>query len=178
MNDRGYRMPALALLLLLLGGGVAGADEAPMLDGRLDDAAWAEAQVLEVGALADVAGTARVLVLPRAGELWIGVEVPEPPGPGMGFSAMIAPEGIERAADAVSLAYAPQDPRSPAYVARGTRGVGRAHYRMRAAAHVTGRTTWSVEAAVPLAVNGLKVDVRNQTMSNTEITQQIPGERP
>jgi hypothetical protein len=35
-----------------------------------------------------------------------------------------------------------------------------------------------ITTQLPHAVNGLKVDVRNQATSNTEITQQIPGERP
>jgi len=35
-----------------------------------------------------------------------------------------------------------------------------------------------ITTQLPLAVNGLKVEVRNQTTSNTEISQQIPGEVP
>jgi len=35
-----------------------------------------------------------------------------------------------------------------------------------------------ITTQLPLAVNGLKVEVRNQTTSNTEISQQIPVERP
>ncbi len=35
-----------------------------------------------------------------------------------------------------------------------------------------------ITTQLPLAVNGLKVDVRNQATSNTENTQQKPGERP
>ncbi|MGB5276450.1 MAG: hypothetical protein WBO16_17825 [Gammaproteobacteria bacterium] len=35
-----------------------------------------------------------------------------------------------------------------------------------------------ITTQLPLAVNGLKVDVRNETTLNTEITQQLPGERP
>ena len=35
-----------------------------------------------------------------------------------------------------------------------------------------------ITTQLPLAVSGLKVEVRNQTTSNTEISQQVPGKRP
>ncbi|NNJ95923.1 MAG: HlyD family efflux transporter periplasmic adaptor subunit [Gammaproteobacteria bacterium] len=35
-----------------------------------------------------------------------------------------------------------------------------------------------ITTQLPLAVHGLKVDVRNETTSNPEITQQVPGELP
>jgi RND family efflux transporter MFP subunit len=35
-----------------------------------------------------------------------------------------------------------------------------------------------ITTQLPLAVNGLKVEVRNLSTSNTEISQQIPGQRP
>ena len=35
-----------------------------------------------------------------------------------------------------------------------------------------------ITTQLPLAVNGLKVEVRNQTASNTELSQQMPGEQP
>jgi hypothetical protein len=35
-----------------------------------------------------------------------------------------------------------------------------------------------ITTQLPLAVNGLKVEVRNQTALNTELSQQMPGEQP
>ena len=35
-----------------------------------------------------------------------------------------------------------------------------------------------ITTQLPLAVNGLKVDIRNQTTSNTAVSQQTPGEQP
>ena len=35
-----------------------------------------------------------------------------------------------------------------------------------------------ITTQLPLAVNGLKVEVRNQATSNTELSQQMPGEQP
>ena len=156
MNRRAHpaisSIDRLLLLLLLLVAAVppAHADGAVVtIDGVLDDAAWDAAVPLEVEALAEgLQPEVRVLV--AAGRLWLAVAAGEAPGPGMGFSALVVPEDAAGAADAVTLAYAPQDPRSPAFVARGPAGVGRSTLRLEAAADVQGGTHWSVEAGVPL----------------------------
>ena len=123
------------------------------LDGRLDEAAWTEARLLPAQALSSDGASQppEVRVLAAEGRLWIGMRVAESPGPGMGFSALLAPESTVSAADAVAVAYAPQDPRGPRFVARGPRGVGRGVYRLEAAAHLEGRSHWSVEASIPFA---------------------------
>ncbi len=168
MERRPSRLSSIAPLLgilfggLLLGGGVRllpdaeAAEAAVTLDGRLDEASWTRGLALDVEPFEALAGdgdavTPRVVLSVADGRLWIGVAAAQAPGPGMGFSALIAGDGAAVAADGVAVAFAPQDIRSPRYVARGPRGVGRAIYRLEAVADVTSRDRWSVEAGVPLA---------------------------
>ncbi|MFV1959847.1 MAG: peptidylprolyl isomerase, partial [Planctomycetota bacterium] len=144
--------------------------EVPVLDGRLDDAVWAKAARLEAEALvlpqpaatldAKVPGGREtkpvVKLLVAGGRLWIGVELPEGPGPGTGLGALLAPEGTASAAGALSLAYAPQDPRTPRFVVRGPRGVGRGAYRLEGAIDLRGGERSSVELSLPLGDLGLE----------------------
>jgi cyclophilin family peptidyl-prolyl cis-trans isomerase len=135
-----------------------------VLDGRPDEPGWTEALVLPaqevtVPALAaaaldpqpaTAAVTPEVRVTLSDGRLWIGVRVAEAPGTAMGLRAMLAPDGIRTAAEALALSYSPQDLRSPLYTARGPQGVGRALYGIEGAADVARGDAWSLEFAIPL----------------------------
>jgi peptidyl-prolyl cis-trans isomerase B (cyclophilin B) len=162
----------LVLALLLLPG-IALAEEAVerqvpvveglVLDGIDDEAGWKSAVVLKgeeielrdpkVGLFAT---HPYVRVVVDGGRLWLALSLPEPVGPGVGFSAMVAPAGVASAKDATWLAFAPQSIRSPRYVARSPRGAGRQTIRLAAALGDPNPISWSVEAAVPLADLGLE----------------------
>jgi peptidyl-prolyl cis-trans isomerase B (cyclophilin B) len=135
--------------------------EGLVLDGALTEAAWASAPEIPVAPVASARGTAstkppRVRVLASKGRLWLGVEAAEDPGVGMGVDAMVATEGTATAADATALAYKPQDPRVPRYVARGKKGAGRGVYRVAGAVDLAKDDLWSLELAVPLADLGVE----------------------
>ncbi len=108
--------------------------------------------------------TPDVRIVASGGRLHVRAEVAEPPGFGMGVSLMLAPdrqgegggfESVTSAAEAVALAYAPQDIQNPRFVARGPRGIGRATYRFDGTAEVSRSSTWSVEVSVPFADLGV-----------------------
>jgi cyclophilin family peptidyl-prolyl cis-trans isomerase len=168
--DRRLR-PLLALVLALAPAATAVADDVALsraegmtLDGRLDEPGWGTAPRIEVlpfrapprtGPTVPVDVTPVVRLLVADGSLWIGVETPQDPGIASGVKGMIAPagaaEGAASAADAFAFAYMPVDVRSPTYVARGPRGVGRATYRLRGAADLRDPAATRIEVAIPLA---------------------------
>lgn len=97
----------------------------------------------------EVAPTVRVGL--QDGRLLFGVSMAEDPGGSIGMHLMVAPEGTESAAAATSIDIRPVALRAPRYRALGPRGVGRAHYRIEAAADITQSGRWTLEAGVPIA---------------------------
>lgn len=131
------------------------------LDGRADEAGWQQALVLTCDTVqapapppADkpVALTPRVRVAQQAGHLWIGVTADEDPGMGVGLRLLVGAGDLASAADALAIAYAPQDLRVSRFSVRGAKGTSRsAHYRVQGAVHVAERGRWSLEVALPLS---------------------------
>ena len=138
----------------------AGAEEPPgpiavpkatglTLDGKPTEDAWGKAASIPADPASDVATTVKVLA--ADGRLWIAVSAAEDPGFPIGVLVKTAPDGVATAAEAVSLAYKPLDPRAPRYDVSGPRGTGRAAYRFQGAADLSQGGTWTIEAAVPFA---------------------------
>jgi hypothetical protein len=138
----------------------AGAEEPPApiavpaaagltLDGKPSEEAWTKAAAIPADATAGV--QAGVKVLAADGRLWLAVSAEEDPGFPIGLVAKVAPEGVAAAADAVSAAYKPLDPRAPRYDVTGPKGTGRATYRFAAASDLSRGGAWTVEAAIPFA---------------------------
>lgn len=127
------------------------------LDGKPDEAAWAQAARLPVAAIeVPTPGGMRELtpdvrVLSVEGRLVIAVTCAEDPGTSMGLHLMCAPEAAKSAADAVSIDYRPVEPRAPRLHVLGPSGVGRAHYRVEGAAAWKQAGRWSLELGVPWA---------------------------
>lgn len=173
-------MPRLTLFLgaaaLLLGPSPAlAADPEPLavpllagfaLDGRPDEPAWKDALLLPADPVSvppAPPGTEPVRLVPDVrvaqseGRLWFGVSMAEDPGMGMGLRVLIGPDGIASAAEAVQIAFAPQDVRSARWTVRGPRGLTREKaYRAEGAADAQRRGSWSLEVALPLDDLALK----------------------
>src|SRR5262245_48746812 len=109
------------------------------LDGSPKEPAWASAAVIpcEANETNGVRVQPNVRVLASAGRLFVAVDVAEDPSEFVGVRMMVGAEGMKSSADALQLAYSPQDPRSPRYTARGSRGVGRETYRVAGAADLS-----------------------------------------
>jgi cyclophilin family peptidyl-prolyl cis-trans isomerase len=117
------------------------------LDGTIE-AAWSGAATIPCEAVDGVQPTVRVAA--SSGRLWLAAEVPEDPGSSAAVRWVVGPEGTASSADALSLAFAPQEPRGPRYVARGAAGAGRAAYRFAGAMRLSEAGTWSAETALPI----------------------------
>ena len=87
----------------------------------------------------------------QEGRLLFGVSMAEDPGGSIGMHLMVAPEGTESAAQAISIDVRPMALRAPRYRALGPRGVGRGHYRVEAAVDISQAGRWTLEAGVPIA---------------------------
>jgi peptidyl-prolyl cis-trans isomerase B (cyclophilin B) len=162
-------LPCLLAALVLTGARPAAADEefvAPtaaglVLDGRVDEDAWAGAARLPAGRIDVVLPppatgeraplTPDVRLLTAAGWLHVAVRAEEDPGTAIGIHLVVADDDADSAAEAVSLGYRPVELRAPLYAVRGPRGVGRSHYRIEGAADTSRAGFWSIEARVPLA---------------------------
>lgn len=94
--------------------------------------------------------TPEVRVARQAGHLVFAIRADEDPGASIGMHLMAAPAEAQSAAEAVSIDVRPREVRAPRYRVIGPRGVGRAHYRIRAAADTRQAGRWSLEASVPL----------------------------
>lgn len=132
-----------------------------VLDGRLAEPGWRDALLLPAGTLEVPAppgsptATQRlapeVRVLEAGGALWVGVEVPEDPGTGIGLRVMAASGSILRAAEAVAVGYAPCELRAPRWSVRSPRGATRAYIPVEGAVDTARRGAWSLELRLPLA---------------------------
>lgn len=134
-----------------------------VLDGRLDEAGWAQAVAMPVEAAKAEAGgkpppTTSVRLAASGGRLFVGVELTEPVGFASGVRGFLAAEGTASLADATGFSYAPQDARGPRYVARGTAGDGRGAYRVVGAMDASKPGRWTAELAVPFADLRLPTD--------------------
>lgn len=127
------------------------------LDGSPTEEAWASAPSLPCETRDGV--TPVVKVLASGGRLWTLVDVAEDPGLPIGVRWLVGPEGLKSSADAVQLAYLPQDARAARYVARGPRGTGRTAYRVAGAADVRLSGRWTAEVSLPFEDLGLVTDV-------------------
>ena len=154
---------ALLCLLLLVGfSAPVRADGGSIeLDGALDEDAWKSAVVF-TGEAVETPGappetavravTPRMLAVTGAGVLHVGVDVPDDPGPVVGVTLMLAPDGTKFAADAVEVSYRPFELRAREFTVRGPRGVGRGFYPVEAAEAARGRQgRWSIELRIALA---------------------------
>jgi peptidyl-prolyl cis-trans isomerase B (cyclophilin B) len=160
---------ALALLPVFASASVAeppAPSEVPVveglaLDGRPDEAGWSRALALACDTVdvpapppaeQPVALGPTVRLAQQDGRLWIAVTADEDPGMSVGLRLFVGPDDIPSAADALAVAFAPQDLRVPRWSVRGAKGISRSqHYRLDGAVHVAERGRWSLEVALPLA---------------------------
>lgn len=143
-----------------------------VLDGVAAETAWAQAAGIPVESVEGLTPTVRTLLC--EGSLWVHVEAAQDVGFPIGIRCLVAPEGTASAAEAVELRYAPQDVRGARFATRGPRGVGRAVYRLDAAADVTRRGAWSLEASVPLADLALPTDTTPLRLA-VVVTTRVPN---
>ncbi len=147
----------------------AGADEGPrdvpvagvlVLDGRVDEAAWASATLLpcaamdvpDLGAANGLRTVKPVVRLLRDDTwLWIGVEVDEAPGAGIGLHAFLAGPSANGAADAWGFTYRPVELRADRLVAIAPVASAREALPVEAARDIAQAARWTLEARVPLA---------------------------
>ena len=164
---------------VLLARGAMGADSGPevtppraeglVLDGKPTEAAWATAPVIPSEQIAGPNPVVKVLT--GGGKLWILVETPEDAGFPSGVRGMLVVEGAKAAGDGLSFSYAPLDVRSPRYVARGPKGVGRGVYRIEGAADVSQDDRSTLEVAIPLADLGLPSDTTDVRLAMAVATR-------
>ncbi|MFM8979960.1 MAG: hypothetical protein ACKOSS_05810 [Planctomycetia bacterium] len=135
------------------------------LDGRLSEPAWAGALRLAAGSVEVPAPpgapgptqrlTPDVRVLETGGALWLGVELAEDPGTGIGLRLLAGPATLQRAAEAVAVGYAPCELRAVRWSVRSARGGTRAAVPVEGAVDVARAGAWSLELRLPLAALGL-----------------------
>ena len=144
-------------------GGQHEADQADVVDGRLDEADWADAievpaasvQVpdLRVPLTADPPGvrtlTPRVAIRRQGPYIVIGVRADEAPGASIGLQVMVARTGHKTAGEAWSVTYRPRDLRAEALSVQGPEGAGLTVLPVHAAVDTTGAEAWSLELALP-----------------------------
>ena len=161
---------------------VAGPDASPpelavpkaeglVLDGKPSEAAWASAATIPAEAVGKVTPTVRILL--SGGKLWISAEMAEDVGFSIGLKLMACADGTASAADAVQASYAPQQVQGSRYVLRGPKGVGRATYRLEAAAHLVELGAWSIEASIPVEDLALPTDTTPIRLAVVVLSRQL-----
>ena len=136
------------------------AAEGLQLDGRLDEAAWADALVVPAGAVdvPDITSPTGVRplgldvrLLRDATGVWIGVRADESPGGGVGLHVFVAGPDALTAADAWGFTYRPLELRADRLAVLAPFVDARAHFPVDAAVDISQAGSWTIEAYVPFA---------------------------